>query len=196
MGRLRREQPHHPSDPDRLRICHWLTESADHSTPIPAPVSIGVSISSIFRTLLGVVTLALAAGLLAAVRPAEAESRQPSSRVLSPIPPDGAGTVPSFRYEYRQLSKAKRKDAEAAVKIIRNSVSNKGKTLHYQKANKYDKGRTTQAPGRCRARHGCRDRRSGRGSDRHLAGLQPQRVDLLHVISSPIGLIIAAHPQS
>lgn len=57
--------------------------------------------------------------------------------------PDGAGRVPSYTYEYRQLSKAKRLDAQAAVRIVRNSVSNKGKTLDYRKSATFDNGRTT-----------------------------------------------------
>lgn len=100
--------------------------------------------SRFFRTLLGVVVaLGMTTSLLVAVGPAEAASRPQSPPVLAPNSPDGAGTVPSYRYEYRKLSKAKRSDASAAVNIIRKSVTNKGKTLNYRKANKYDNGRTT-----------------------------------------------------
>ena len=99
--------------------------------------------SRIFRNLLGaMVALGLAVSLLGGARPAAAVPRPQSPLVLSPITSDGAGRLPSYRYEYRKLSRAKRTDARAAVNIIRNSVSNKGKTLDYKKANKYDKGRT------------------------------------------------------
>jgi hypothetical protein len=99
--------------------------------------------SRFLRNLLGaMIALGLAVSLLGSARPAAAAPRPQSPLVLSPTTPDGAGRLPSYRFEYRKLSKAKRTDARAAVNIIRNSVSNKGKTLNYTKANKYDKGRT------------------------------------------------------
>jgi hypothetical protein len=96
--------------------------------------------SRFLRNLLGaMIALGLAVSLLGSARPAAAAPRPQSPLVLSPTTPDGAGRLPSYRFEYRKLSKAKRTDARAAVNIIRNSVSNKGKTLNYTKANKYDK---------------------------------------------------------
>ena len=89
---------------------------------------------------------ALAAGLVGATLVAPTASAQPvpqTPRVASPTTPDGGGKAPSYYYEYRWLSKAKRAEVSVAWNILSKSVSKDGKTLDYKKANKHDEGKTT-----------------------------------------------------
>lgn len=62
---------------------------------------------------------------------------QASPRIATP---DAEGQPPRFRVEWRSVPKAKKKQIQVAVDIIRRAVSKDGKTLDYKKANKYDKG--------------------------------------------------------
>lgn len=98
----------------------------------------------IFTRPLGVfVALGVILTLFGGAQPASADPVPQTPRVASPGTRDGAGEVPRYRYDYSQLSKAKKADAQAASNIIAKATSKSAQILDYKKANKYDKGRTT-----------------------------------------------------